>query len=41
MKVYSAFEQFEIVRLIGIHRFGNMDISITNATLYMLVRVLI
>jgi len=34
---FSAFEQFEIVRLVPIHPFGNLDISITNSTLFMLL----
>lgn len=32
---YSVFDQFEIIRLIPIHPFGNLDISITNSTLFM------
>jgi hypothetical protein len=36
---YSAFEQFEIIRLIPIHPFGNLDISITNSTLFMALAV--
>lgn len=32
---YSAFEQFEIIRVIPIHPFGNLDISITNSTIFM------
>lgn len=36
---YSAFEQFEIIRLIPIHPFGNLDISITNATVFMALAV--
>lgn len=31
----SAFEQFEIIRIIPIHPFGNFDISITNSTIFM------
>ena len=31
---YSAFEQFEIIRLIPLHLFGNLDISITNSTVF-------
>jgi len=33
--VFSAFEQFEIIRIIPIHLFGNFDISITNSTIFM------
>lgn len=39
---YSAFEQFEIIRLINIHPFyGNMDMSITNSTIFILIPVMI
>lgn len=31
----SAFEQFEIIRIIPLHLFGNFDISITNSTIFM------
>jgi len=34
-KLFSAFEQFEILRIIPIHPFGNLDISITNSTIFM------
>jgi F0F1-type ATP synthase membrane subunit a len=34
---YSYFDQFEIIRLVPIHPFGNLDISITNSTLFMLL----
>jgi hypothetical protein len=36
---YSAFDQFEIIRLIPFHLFGNFDISITNSTVFLLVAV--
>jgi ATP synthase subunit 6 len=36
---YSAFDQFEIIRLIPLHLFGNFDISITNSTVFLLVAV--
>lgn len=32
---YSAFDQFEIIRIIPIHPFGNLDLSITNSTIFM------
>lgn len=35
----SVFEQFEIIRIIPLHLFGNFDISITNSTLFMLISV--
>lgn len=35
----SVFEQFEIIRIIPLHIFGNFDISITNSTLFMLIAV--
>lgn len=34
-KAGSAFEQFEIIRLFPLHLFGNLDLSITNSTLFM------
>lgn len=34
---YSFFAQFEVLRLLPIHPFGNFDISITNATVFMLI----
>jgi len=34
---YSAFEQFEIIRLIPLHLIGNLDLSITNSTIFMLL----
>ena len=40
MKISSAFDQFEIVRLVPLHLFGNMDISITNSTIFMLLAIL-
>jgi len=33
----SIFEQFEIIRLIPIHPFGNLDISFTNSTLFLVI----
>jgi len=36
---YTPFEQFEIIKLIPIHLFGNLDISVTNSTLFMLLAV--
>jgi hypothetical protein len=35
----SHFDQFEIIRIIPIHPFGNLDISITNSTIFMLIAV--
>lgn len=35
--ILSVFDQFEITRLIPIHPFGNLDISITNSTIFMLI----
>jgi hypothetical protein len=34
---YSAFDQFEITRIIPLHLFGNLDISITNSTIFMVI----
>lgn len=36
---YSHFDQFEIIRLVPIHPFGNFDISITNSTVFMFIAV--
>lgn len=38
---YSFFDQFEILRLFTIHPFGNFDISITNATVFMFIPLII
>lgn len=35
----SAFDQFEIIRIVPIHPFGNLDISITNSTIFMAVAI--
>lgn len=35
----SHFDQFEIVRIIPLHLFGNLDLSFTNSTLFMLLAV--
>lgn len=35
----SHFDQFEIIRLVPIHPIGNLDISITNSTIFMLIAV--
>lgn len=40
MKTYSAFEQFEISRLIELHLTETLDISITNATIFLAIPVL-
>lgn len=37
--IFSHFDQFEIIRLIPIHLFGNLDISVTNSTIFMLIAV--
>lgn len=34
---FSPFEQFEIIRILPIHPFGNFDISITNSTIFMFI----
>jgi len=36
-KGFSYFDQFEILRLVEVHPFGNFDISITNSTVFMLL----
>jgi ATP synthase subunit 6 len=38
---YSFFDQFEILRLIPFHPFGNFDISITNATVFMFIPLIL
>ena len=35
----SCFDQFEIIRLISIHPFGNFDISVTNSTVFIFLSV--
>jgi len=37
--LYSHFDQFEIIRIIPLHPFGNLDISITNATVFMFLSI--
>ena len=37
---YSAFDQFEIIRIIPLHLFGNLDISITNSTIFMFIALI-
>ncbi len=39
MKIFSAFDQFEIIRIIPLHPFGNLDISVTNSTVFMLLAI--
>lgn len=39
MTAHSHFDQFEIIRLVPIHPIGNLDISITNSTVFMLIAV--
>ncbi len=35
--INSTFEQFEIFRLIPIHPFGNLDLSFTNSSLFLII----
>jgi hypothetical protein len=37
--VLNHFDQFEIIRIIPFHPFGNLDISITNSTIFMATAV--
>lgn len=37
--IFSHFDQFEIIRIIPLHLFGNFDISVTNSTIFMLIAV--
>jgi ATP synthase subunit 6 len=39
--INSIFEQFEIIRLLPIHPFGNLDLSITNSTLFMIIAAIL
>lgn len=39
--INSTFEQFEIFRLIPIHPFGNLDLSFTNSSLFLIIAVFI
>lgn len=39
--INSTFEQFEIIRLLPFHPFGNLDLSFTNSTLFMIIAALI
>jgi len=39
--ITSIFEQFEIFRIIPIHPFGNLDLSITNSTLFLIIALFI
>lgn len=36
-RIYSYFDQFEITRLIDLYLFGNLDLSITNSTVFMFI----
>lgn len=37
MKIYSAFEQFEVVPLLRLNLLGLLDVSITNSTIYLIL----
>jgi len=39
--INSLFEQFEIVRLIPFHPFGNLDLSFTNSSLFLVIALFI
>ena len=39
--INSTFEQFEIFRLIPIHPFGNLDLSFTNSSLYLIIALIL
>jgi len=39
--INSTFEQFEIIRLIPFHPFGNLDLSLTNSSLFLIIAVII
>jgi ATP synthase subunit 6 len=39
-KALAFFDQFEIIRILPIHPFGNFDISITNSTIFLLLAAL-
>jgi len=38
---YSTFDQFEIIRIIPFHPFGNLDLSFTNSALYLIIAIFI
>lgn len=37
----STFEQFSILRIIPMHPFGNLDLSFTNSSLFILIATLL
>lgn len=39
--INSTFEQFEIFRIIPMHPFGNLDLSFTNSSLFLIIALLI
>ena len=39
--INSLFEQFEIIRLIPLHPFGNFDLSFTNSSLFLVIALFI
>jgi hypothetical protein len=39
--ITSIFEQFEIIRFIPLHPFGNLDLSFTNSSLFLLIALFI
>lgn len=40
MKIFSAFEQFEISRILKLDLLGKLDISITNSTIFLVISLL-
>lgn len=40
MTIYSAFEQFEISRILKLDILGKLDISITNSTIFLIISIL-
>jgi ATP synthase subunit 6 len=38
---FNNFDQFEIIRILPIHPFGNLDISITNSTIFMFIVIIL
>lgn len=37
---YSAFDQFEVHRLVNLHIFDKIDLSITNSSLFLIISLL-
>ena len=38
---FSTFEQFSILRIVPIHPFGNLDLSFTNSSMFILIATIL